>query len=271
MHIRSRRFTRIVNTATTPGHIHAIQADPPPGCRMSSNEFFPTLESPSGAPVRGSRRESRLERETPPPREQRKPSPLAGALEERRLVSRLIDRDPQAWQEFLTRYERLIVARIAAACREVNFEPRPELIEDCSAELTSLLFHNDLAALRRFEGRAKLSTWLSVVIRRCTLGVIKRRSQDASRAVQPDSRFDIAAIPDPREAPPDPEQAARLQTCLQQLSAKDREILHLQFDEQLSYAAIGERLGIAENSVGPKLHRAQKRLRKLMGRFSKEE
>lgn len=234
---------------------------------MSSNEFFPTLESPSGAPARGSRRESRLERDTPLPHRQRKPSPLAGALEDRRLVARLIEREPQAWQEFLTRYERLIVARIAAACREVNIEPRPEFIEECSAELTSLLFHNDLAALRRFEGRAKLSTWLSVIIRRCTLGIIKRRRR---QAVQPDSRFDIAAIPDSRESPSDPEQSARLQACLAQLSPKDREILHLQFDEQLSYAAIGERLGIAENSVGPKLHRAQKRLKKLMSRVKDE-
>jgi len=36
------------------------------------------------------------------------------------------------------------------------------------------------------------------------------------------------------------------------------------FDQKLSYAEIGRQLGITENAVGPKLHRAQQRLKKIM-------
>lgn len=224
--------------------------------------MFSTLESPSGAPTRGARRDSSGD---PDDRSSRhRPSPLASALEDRRLVARLIARDPQAWRDFVAKYERLIVSRATAACREAQIEPRPELIEECSAELTSTLFHNDLAALRGFEGRAKFSTWLSVLIRRCTLGVIKRRRRDSDRMQQPDSRFDMAAVPDARAEEADHSKSDLLRTCLALLPQRDREILRLQFERQLSYAAIGEILGITENAVGPRLHRAQKRLRKLM-------
>ena len=83
----------------------------------------------------------------------------------------------------------------------------------------------------------------------------------------PDSRFDFAAIADSnpqRLSPVDTEECERLQTALQQLSETDRRIIRLQFEQQLSYAAIGRILGISENAVGPKLHRAQSRLKKLM-------
>ena len=49
-----------------------------------------------------------------------------------------------------------------------------------------------------------------------------------------------------------------------QLKQTDRLALVMYFDQKLSYAEIGRALGITENAVGPKLHRAQKRLRKLM-------
>ena len=60
------------------------------------------------------------------------------------------------------------------------------------------------------------------------------------------------------------EERTQLQACMAQLKQTDRLALVMYFDQKLSYAEIGRALGITENAVGPKLHRAQKRLRKLM-------
>ena len=129
------------------------------------------------------------------------------------------------------------------------------------------LFHRKMSGLRQFEGRSKLSTWLATIVRRTTLAVLRKRQRDAAAAVQPDSRFDLQMVPDKRSSQSveiDAEDRDRLQECLKQLSASDRQILELQFEKNWSYAEIAEELGISVNAVGPKVHRARARLKKLM-------
>lgn len=230
------------------------------------------LDSPSGAPTRGAREET--QREQPKPAQRLTPVRQSDPTDDdRRLITRLLERESAAWTEFLRRFERLIASRVIATCREVGVEPRADLVDDCGAELMATLFHNDLAGLRRFEGRSKLSTWLAVIARRTALGILRRRLRDAEEIAQPDSRFDLATIADTKPtqtALNEQQNNERLQAAIQQLSASDRQILQLQFEQQLSYAAIGRMLGISENAVGPKLHRAQTRLKKLMRRPENE-
>ena len=154
-----------------------------------------------------------------------------------------------------------------STCDEVRSDPRPDVIDECCSEVILALFHKDMAGLRRFEGRSRLSTWLAVVTRRVAIAYLLRRRRDTGTTRQPDSHFDIAMVPDVGHGGPsgnDPEEQARLQLCLQQLSEGDRRVLTLSFEQQLSYEEIGGILGISANAVGPKLNRARKRLRKLM-------
>ncbi len=51
---------------------------------------------------------------------------------------------------------------------------------------------------------------------------------------------------------------------LQELVESDRQTLMLHTQEKMSYEEIGHALGISSNSVGPKLARARKRLKKLV-------
>lgn len=235
---------------------------------MTSTDFHSMLDSPSDAPTRGARKSPQRDRKHDVGRRSK-----SHAEDDRLLVARLLQRDAEAWTEFLRRFERLIVSRVMSTCREIGIEPRSDLVEDCGAELMANLFHNDMAGLRRFEGRSKLSTWLTVVVRRTALRIIHRRLRDADKIAVPDSRFDFATIAganDSEDSPYDTEDNERLQAALQQLSASDRQIIELQFDQQLSYSAIGQIFNISENAVGPKLHRAQTRLKKLLKRQEDE-
>eukprot|EP00913_Durusdinium_trenchii_P028335 g26563.t1 len=211
------------------------------------------LESPSGAANHGARGEPRREK---PQETQRSAQTRVSETQietDRKLVTRLLNRDAEAWAEFLRRFERLIASRVVATCGEVGVEPRSDLVDDCGAELMARLFHADMAGLRRFEGRSKLSTWLAVVVRRTTLELIRRKRRDAANLRPPDSRFDIASIADLKVADAtetEDEDARELQEALKQLSESDRRILQLQFEQQLSYAAIARILGITENAEG---------------------
>jgi RNA polymerase sigma-70 factor (ECF subfamily) len=227
-----------------------------------TSDFIPLPEpSPSDAPTR------RQSRRSPGAKRGSTHAAQETYVEDRALIRRLLDREPAAWNEFIQRYERLIASRILATCREANSEAPADLVEDCGAEVMVALFHRKMSGLRQFEGRSKLSTWLAIVVRRTTLEVLRKHQRDAAATLQPDSRFDLQMVPDQRSsrtAEIDVEDRDRLQECLQQLSAGDRKILALQFEQNWSYAEIAEELGVSVNAVGPKLYRARARLKKLM-------
>jgi RNA polymerase sigma-70 factor (ECF subfamily) len=49
------------------------------------------------------------------------------------------------------------------------------------------------------------------------------------------------------------------------LSAEDREVIVLRHFAELSYAEIGETLGLAEKTVKSRLHEARQRLGRMLG------
>ena len=55
---------------------------------------------------------------------------------------------------------------------------------------------------------------------------------------------------------------ADLHAALKRLNEKDRELLELRYDEDLTQAAIARRLGIPEGTVKVRLHRARDKLRR---------
>jgi RNA polymerase sigma-70 factor (ECF subfamily) len=105
-----------------------------------------------------------------------------------------------------------------------------------------------------FEGRAKLSTWAWQVAFYTALNWNRRqRRRPATEAIDDG--------PEPAAAPPGPA-AARLEAvyaALKHLPEGDRSLLLMAL-EDLSRAEMAAVLGVSENAVQVRLHRARKRL-----------
>ena len=227
---------------------------------MTSKDFPLLDDSPSDAPTR---RPSK-ERETGTHSAKNQDTANLG---EREFILLLLKRDAHTWREFVSRYDKLIISRILSTCRECGVVPATELVEDCGAEVMAALFHGNMNGLRQFQGHSKLSTWLAVITRRTTLKFLSRQRRDTEKIRPNDSHFDIATVPqktlhDAKAV--DADDSSKIQSCMRRLKKSDRHVLVLYFDQNLSYAEIGRKLGISENAVGPKLHRAQQRLKKIM-------
>ena len=185
------------------------------------------------------------------------------------MVAALIARDRSAWSEFVERFQGLVYARVARTALEFSRHLDRSAIEDISAEIFAALVENDFASLRRFEGRSSLATWLAVISRRSCLKWMQKWSQRQERANQriDDVRQDDIAgggSEDILAAMIQTEDRLRLRTMLNRLNDGDRSVLRMFFLDGLSYVEISRNLGISINSVGPKLQRAQARLRNLM-------
>jgi RNA polymerase sigma-70 factor (ECF subfamily) len=110
--------------------------------------------------------------------------------------------------------------------------------------------------------------------RRSTLREADRRNQWLSTIVRNEAFRRHARIrPDPTaqietyEAVEDAQvvatvERADLHAALKRLSERDRQLLELRYDQDLTQSAIAERLGIPEGTVKVRLHRARDKLRR---------
>jgi RNA polymerase sigma-70 factor (ECF subfamily) len=116
------------------------------------------------------------------------------------------------------------------------------------------------ALLRAWRRRSTLrdaerrNQWLATIVRNEAFRQHARLRPDPTAAVEGEGVEDervIATV-----------ELADLRAALKRLNDRDRELLELRYEEDLTQAAIARKLGIPEGTVKVRLHRARKRLRR---------
>lgn len=178
---------------------------------------------------------------------------------DRKLIDRCLSKEPGAWNDFVDRYVGLIYHVISHAAHARSRTLSTEDMEDVAAEVFLKIVNEDYAVLRRFKGESSLPTYLTVVARRtCIKQLVKRHREEelghtnAHRAiVEEGASGEVEAILS----------ADEVERMLEDLPEREAEIVRMYHLKFLNYRQIGKRMGIPENSVGPILAKARKRLR----------
>jgi RNA polymerase sigma-70 factor (ECF subfamily) len=180
---------------------------------------------------------------------------------DRQLLDRCLHHEPGAWNDFIDRYMGLIYHVIHHVSHARSVVLSDEEIEDIAAEIFLAIVDDDYAVLRRFKAASSLPTYLTVVARRvCVREVVKRHREaelghvTAPRAVAGD---DASGEVEPIAT------AEEVERMLKELPEREAEVIRLYHLKYLNYRQIGKQLGIPENSIGPILAKARKRLRRL--------
>lgn len=179
------------------------------------------------------------------------------------LVQGMLQGQEEAWQQFTNQYDSLIFARIHATWREIGMHAiGGDVAAEISSEVLMGLIDRQMSALRSYAGRSRLSTWLCVVVRRMTLRYAQRlmrenRTSDHELQHHVDPTDELHFL---REC--QTQRIALLRLARSKLTDDDQSILRLFYEQELTYKQIANKLAISINSVGPKLERARKRLRK---------
>lgn len=184
------------------------------------------------------------------------------------FVRRLIDRDGIAWGELTTKYRDAILRGVSRGFAELGVAMTSGGLEEVCAEVVFVLFKNECAALRKFQGRSRFGTWLTVVSRRVCLAKQLNHERSVPGGTRTTSDVDMSTLP---ERGSSAELAGQMeaemqaiQACLPRLAPDDRSIIERFFLHEQSYQEIADQLGITKNAVGPKLTRARNRLRRLV-------
>lgn len=179
---------------------------------------------------------------------------------DRTLLQRCVARKPRAWEDFVDRFLGLVVhvIRHSAQCRSIRLGQAD--IDDLAAEAFLTLISDDFAVLRRFRGESSLATYLTVITRRVIVRELLKHKQTSSLHELSETNTPADVSPSPEERISNREEVERL---LRHLHGPEADVVRLYHLEGKSYQEISDRIGMPENSIGPTLSRARRKIREV--------
>jgi len=187
----------------------------------------------------------------------------AADLRERLLLARLRRRDARAFAELVHAHQD----RVFGLCLRMLGDR--EEASDVAQEVFEALH----AAVARFRGDSRLSTWIYKVAKnRCLnrLKHLKRRGHDRTQPLDAVHEAELSAQPGhpgpagPQEALLEKEQQARVQAAIARLPEDQRLLVVLRDIEGLTYDEIAAIAELPEGTVKSRLHRARAALVELL-------
>ena len=185
---------------------------------------------------------------------------------DRSLLERCLAHRPRAWEDFVDRYMGLVVHVVNHSAQAKSIRLSSEDREDLVGLVFLNIVKDEFAVLRHFRGESSLATYLTVVARRIVVHELVKNKQSSRLSL---AKLDsIPSGSGPANGGPvtggaeqrlsDRDQIERL---LEELDGTEAQIVRMYHLEGKSYEEISTAVGMPENSVGPTLSRARRKMR----------
>ena len=158
--------------------------------------------------------------------------------------------DKRAWDAFVERWAGVLLAAVGRTLRGRLGIVEQSDIEDAVQDVFVRLLKDDFRLLRSYDpARASLATWLTLVARSAAIDRLRQRGPPAA-PLEADH-----AAPTSRQADPPVPIPWHL------LTPRQRLVLRLLFDEQMTVPEAARFMGVDEQTVRSAKHKALSRLR----------
>ena len=173
-------------------------------------------------------------------------------LSDEELVKQIVaDNDPMLFGKLYDRYAKLVYNKCYGFAKS----------EDEAEDLTQDVFLQLFIKLRTFKGKSKFSTWLYSFTYNFCVNYVNRNKQrkirDKSVQVENSEHKLTEEVPDESLFEM---KADKLKKCLEIISAEERSILLLKYQDGASIKELVNLLDIGESAVKMRLKRAKERL-----------
>lgn len=171
--------------------------------------------------------------------------------------------DERAFEELVRRHER----RVRGVVR--RYAQRPEDVLD----LSQRAFLRALQAARRARWLPLGQPPFQALLLRTAVNLAKNHARDAARwrRAPLEALEGVAVPPAGSERLEQEERARRMRGAVERLPRRQREVLTLRIDAELSFAEIAEALSITENNAKVHFHHATRRLAALLAGRPEDE
>lgn len=174
------------------------------------------------------------------------------------LVEAVIQKRRRAIVEFVERMgcvPRMLAARNARLGNPLHPQDLPDLVQDTLVVVWR--------KLPEFEGRSSLETWIYRICCLELMNAVRRSRRPVHQAAGADEVID--ATPDPRATAIPRDDDSHLHAAIDELHLDESEVIRMKHFQELTFAAIGERLGISVNTAKTRYYRGLRRLTILLG------
>lgn len=168
-------------------------------------------------------------------------------LSDEDIVARVSAGEIESFELIMRRYNRRLFRAVHAILKNDSE------VEDVIQEAYVSAF----AHLTDFSGRARFSTWLTRIAVHEAFGRLRKRRRAESFDAGNEDEATTAAMPSPEKHASDGELRQLLEQVVDGLPEAFRTVFVLRAVEQLSVAETSELLGIPEDTVKTRLHRAR--------------
>ena len=160
-------------------------------------------------------------------------------------------RAEEAFERLVPAYRRRVFGLAFSVLRDRG------AAEDVAQEVFVSLWR----ALPRYDGRARLSTWIYAITRNAAVSALRGRRRSVS--LSDPAVFEEADATAAAPAPDPADEALRRQ--VEALPDKQRQAVTLYYLEERPVAEVAEMMGLPENTVKTHLHRARASLAEALG------
>jgi RNA polymerase sigma factor (sigma-70 family) len=166
-----------------------------------------------------------------------------------------------AWDAFVERFGRVIYAAVHRTLHLHASGTGQQDAQDVAQDVFVRLVKENYRLLRTYDaGRASLSTWLTIVARSVAVDHVRRRRLETVPLEQAQgaiARGDASAQGGRHSDSPD--------LPIDLLSPRQRLVLHLLFDREMTVAQAAGLLSVDEQTIRSTKHKAIQRLRSALG------
>jgi RNA polymerase sigma-70 factor (ECF subfamily) len=174
--------------------------------------------------------------------------------DERPLVEQLRRGERAALEQLIAEHHpaiRRLVGRLSGWSNETD-----DLVQD--------VFVRAMSSASRFRGDSRIATWLTRIAINVCRGHHRKRMLRRALWQRWTRRRPAEAVDDPSQTAQDLERARRVNQAFRQLRPGEREVIVLHYLEAMEIEKVAATLGISRGAVEVRLHRARKRLGKLL-------
>ena len=178
------------------------------------------------------------------------------------LVRRCQNGDQAAWDELVSRYQRLIYA----------VPRRAGLTEEQASDIFQEVFLTLFEKLEEIEQPGKIRSWIVTTAKFKTWAVVRASKGLYSPESEEEMEQEMANLPDRSPLADDMlielEQQHLIRTALKQLEERCQKILSMLYlrTASASYSEVAAAVGVGETSISPLRSRCLKKLEKILAR-----
>ena len=164
-----------------------------------------------------------------------------------------------AWDAFVARYAPAILTTVQHILRTYSSTAPAQRAEDIVQDVFVRLIDRDFRLLRTYDpSRASLKTWLTIVARSTAIDALRHKRL---------ATIPLDQAPSVELSSSDPDESSIATEALPPglLTPRQRLVLQLLFDREMSPEEVAELLGISTQTVRSAKHKAIQRLREHFG------